>query len=89
MGVGLEPTTSGLTGLIFYNLIAESVFFILHIYYNIFFYKNQIFLFIQTLFFSVPTRILFRHSPMVGEVGVAPTNHLGIGFTVHCIAVRV
>ena len=41
MGVGLEPTTSGLTGLIFYNLIAESVFFILHIYYNIFFYKSQ------------------------------------------------
>ena len=43
MGVGLEPTASGLTGLIFYNLIAESVFFILHIYYNIFFKKNQIF----------------------------------------------
>ena len=65
-----------------------SFFFILHIYYNIFFYKNQIFIFIQTLFFSVPACILFHHSPMVGEVGVAPTNHEGTGFTVHFIAVR-
>ena len=43
MGVGFEPTTSGVTGLIFYKMnCCLCLSYFLHIYYNIFFYKNQI-----------------------------------------------